>query len=143
MKKIYLIYATSTILFLAACEKEDAFYYDVRDAYVGHYTVDDYCDIGVADYQLDVYKSNDYDDIVFGFPGLFEAGMDVSGIVTGMKVIIPIQQFYISSWPEIFYEFSGSGFLEDSIFTIDYQVLTIQNGLVIDDVDCHAVMSKE
>jgi hypothetical protein len=59
-----------------------------------------------------------------------------------MKIIIPIQQFYVSSYPEIFYEFSGSGSLEGNVLTVEYRVLTIQNGLIMDDVDCSASMLK-
>lgn len=130
-----------SILFFS-CDDNEIPYYDVRDEYTGRYTVDDYCDVGVSDYELEVFKSDYDDEITFGFPGLFEAGMDVNAIVTGMKIIIPVQQFTVSSWPEIFYEFSGSGSLEDSTLTIDYQVLTVQNGLVVDDVDCRAEMFR-
>lgn len=125
-----------------SCEDNEIPYYDVRDEYTGRYAVDDYCDVGVSDYELEVFKSDYDDEITFGFPGLFEAGMDVNAIVTGMKIIIPVQQFIVSNWPEIYYEFSGSGSLEDSTLTIDYQVLTVQNGLVVDDVDCRAEMFR-
>jgi hypothetical protein len=142
MKKIYTSMLAVFALFLLSCDRDEGYSYDVRDEYVGRYVVDDYCDVGVSDYELDIYKSDYDDEITFGFPGLFEAGMDVQAIVTGMKIIIPVQQFYISSWPEIFYEFSGSGSLEDSLLIVDYQVLTVQNGLVVDDVDCRAEMFR-
>lgn len=129
-------------MILFSCDRDEIPYYDVRDEYVGRYVVDDYCDVGVSDYELDIYKSDYNDEIAFGFPGLFEAGMDVKVIVTGMKIIIPVQQFHISSWPEIFYEFSGSGSLEDSLLIVDYQVLTVQNGFIVDDVDCRAEMFR-
>ncbi|MBC8045632.1 MAG: hypothetical protein H7Y00_02445 [Fimbriimonadaceae bacterium] len=144
MKKMYYLVAlVSVSVFLISCDDDDAPYYDVRDEYAGRYGVDDYCDIGVSDYVLDIYKSDYDDEIVFGFPGLFESGMDVYAIVTGMKIIIPIQQFHVSTFPDIFYEFSGSGSLEDSVLTVEYQVLTVQNGLITDDVDCSAKMIRE
>jgi hypothetical protein len=60
-----------------------------------------------------------------------------------MKVIIPLQQFYVSTYPEIFYEFSGSGSLEDNVLKIDYTVLTVQNGLIIDENNCIATMVRQ
>lgn len=139
---MYSAFFVSVSMIFFSCEDNEIPYYDVRDEYTGRYAVDDYCDVGVSDYELEVFKSDYDDEITFGFPGLFEAGMDVNAIVTGMKIIIPVQQFIVSNWPEIYYEFSGSGSLEDSTLTIDYQVLTVQNGLVVDDVDCRAEMFR-
>lgn len=142
MKSLYNVFSAAVSMFLFSCN-DDAVYFDERDAYVGDYKVDDYCDTGISDYELTVLKSDyDHDEIYFSFPGLFEAGLEVHAIVTGMKVVVPLQQFYISSYPEIFYEFSGSGSLNDSIFTIDYQVLTVENGLIMDDIDCQAVLKR-
>lgn len=138
MKNIYTILLASAIMILASCQRDDSYYFDERDVYLGNYAVTDYCDNGVSDYSLSVIKADASDEIMFTFPGLFEAGMDVHAIVTGMKIIIPIQDFYVSSFPEIVYEFSGSGSLNDSLLRIDYQVLTIQDGLIIDDIDCSA-----
>ena len=59
-----------------------------------------------------------------------------------MKITIPIQQFLISNFPEVYYEFSGSGSLDGDTLIVDYQVLTLQNGLIFDDVDCRAVMIR-
>lgn len=142
MKKI-LLGLCFTPFFFTSCEKDEIPEYDVRDEYVGFYTVTDACDATISDYEIEVFKSTNYSDIIFGFPGLYEAGMEVAGLVTGMKVIIPIQQFYVSSFPEIFYEFSGSGSLEDTILKIDYTVLTIQNGLIIDENNCIATMVRQ
>ncbi|MEZ5012926.1 MAG: hypothetical protein R2794_01415 [Chitinophagales bacterium] len=145
MKKRYSYLLASAIVLFAACAKDDIPEYDVRDEYVGHYVVNDMCEIGTANYELDILYVDDYysDEIVFGFPGLFEAGMDVHAIVTGMKIIIPLQDFYISNYPDIFYEFSGSGSLEGNVLTINYRVLTIQNGLIMDDVSCSALLTRQ
>jgi len=141
MKKLLL--ATTVFAFgLVACDRNEIPDYDVRDEYVGMYDVTDACDAMLNDYTLEVYKGSSYDEIVFGWPGLYEAGMDVTGIVTGMKVVIPIQQFTISTYPNIFYEFSGSASLEDSILTVDYTVLTVQDGLIIDEHNCIATMER-
>ncbi len=142
MKKI-LLGLCFTPLFFSSCERDEIPEYDVRDEYVGFYTVTDACDATLSDYTLEVYKSSNYSDIMFGWPGLYEAGFEVAGIVTGMKVIIPLQQFYVSTFPEIFYEFSGSGSLEDSVLKIDYTVLIVQNGLIIDENNCIATMLQD
>lgn len=141
MKKILLALLFAPVLF-SACEKDYIPEYDVRDEYIGDYKVTDACDASINTYDISVFKANDYDDIIFGWPGLYETGMEVSGIVTGMKVIIPIQQFLVSSYPEIFYEFSGSASLEGNILTVDYTVLVVQNGLIIDENNCRATMVR-
>lgn len=142
MKKI-LLGLCLTPFFFSSCERNEIPEYDVRDEYIGFYNVTDGCDATLSEYSLDIFKSNNYSDIVFGWPGLYEAGMDVAAIVTGMKVIIPMQQFYVSTFPEIFYEFSGSGSLDGNVLTVDYTVLVVQNGLIIDENNCIAKMIRE
>jgi hypothetical protein len=139
MKKFILGLCLTPFLF-TACEKDVVPDYDVRDEYVGFYQVTDACDATLNDYAIEVFKANDFDEIVFGWPGLYEAGMEVRGIVTGMKVIIPLQQFYVSTFPDIFYEFSGSASLEGDTLIVDYTVLVVQEGLIIDENNCRATM---
>lgn len=139
MKKFILGLCLTPFLF-TACEKDVVPDYDIRDEYVGDYQVNDACDASMNDYNIAVFKANDNDEIVFGWPGLYEAGMEVHGIVTGMKVIIPIQQFLVSSFPEIYYEFSGSAALEGDTLIVDYTVLLIQDGLIFDENNCRATM---
>lgn len=141
MKNLLLGLLITPILF-TACEKNAIPDYDIRDEYVGDYQVVDACDAAFNNYDISIYKANDYDEIVFGWPGLYEVGMDVHGIVTGMKVIIPIQQFYVSNFPEIFYEFSGSAALEGDTLIVDYTVLVVQEGLIIDENNCRATMVR-
>ena len=127
---------------LMSCQ-DDTPYYDVRDEYIGDYDVADDCDAFSSDYALTVFKEGNDNEIIFGFPGLYETGYEVVALVTGMKITIPIQQFVVATWPaEVIYEFSGSGALDGDILTVDYQVLTIQNGLIYDDVDCIATMTR-
>lgn len=140
--KTLLLSGLCSILILASCDRSEIPEYDVRDEYVGQYTVSDACDAMMNDYALEIYYGGDYDEVVFGWPGLYEAGFEVAGICTGMKMIIPIQQFYVSSYPEIFYEFSGSASLEDGVLTVDYTVLVVQNGLIIDENNCIATLIR-
>ena len=143
MKKILLgLLITPFVIVFSSCE-DNIPEYDVRDEYTGWYQVTDLCDVGESAYDLEIFKFDNADEIGFGFPGLYETGFEVHAIVTGMKIIIPIQDFYVSSYPEIFYEFSGSGSLEGNILTIEYRVLTVQNGLITDDVDCSANMVRQ
>lgn len=141
MKKFILGLCITPILF-TACVKDVVPDYDVRDEYVGDYQVTDACDASFNNYDLTIFKANDYDEIVFGWPGLYETGMEVHAIVTGMKAVIPLQDFYISDFPEIFYEFSGSASLEGDTLTVDYTVLTVQEGLIIDENNCRATMIR-
>jgi len=144
MKKALLnLLVIPVIAVLPSCDKNEIPEYDVRDEYIGWYQVTDLCDVGESTYELEVFKADYDDEIGFGFPGLYETGYDVTALVTGMKIIIPIQQFYVSTVPEIFYEFSGSGSLEGNVLTIEYRVLTIQNGLIMDDVDCSASLVRQ
>ncbi len=142
MKKILPVIFIITIALLS-CEKDELDEYDVRDEYVGFYKATDSCSSFTSDYELEIFKANAYDEIVFGFPGLYETGFDVDAIVTGMKIIIPIQRFNISAVPEIFYEFTGSGSLEDSLLIVDYNIVTVQDGLIIDQNSCTAYMTKD
>lgn len=141
MKKILLLLSFAPFIITSCSKALDE--PDERDYYIGDYTVTDACDAMISDYDVSVFKSDYSDEIVFGFPGLFEAGYDVSAIVTGMKIVIPIQDFTVSTFPDIFYEFSGSGSLEDTVLTVDYMVLTIQDGLIIDQHDCVAHMVRK
>ncbi len=144
MKKILLgLMITPFVMVISSCDSNEIPEYDIRDEYVGWYHATDLCDVGTSDYELEIYKFDYDDEIGFGFPGLYETGFDVHAIVTGMKIIIPIQQFYVSSYPEIFYEFSGSGSMEGNVLSIQYRVLTIQNGLIMDDVDCGATLTRQ
>lgn len=142
MKKI-LLGLCFTPFFFTSCQKDEIPRYDVRDEYVGFYNATDACDATLSDYELEVYKSSNYDDIIFAWPGLYEAGFEVSAIVTGMKIIVPIQQFYVSTYPEIFYEFSGSGALDGNVLKVDYTVLIIQNGLIVDENNCIATLTRQ
>jgi hypothetical protein len=138
---ITAFFALATLAFVSC--KDQGPYYDVRDEYIGDYYVEDTCDAFESDYNLTIFKEGNDNEIVFGFPGLYETGYEVIALVTGMKITIPIQQFVISSFPvEVLYEFSGSGSLDGNVLTVDYQVLTIQNGLIFDDVDCTANMVR-
>ncbi|MBK9556640.1 MAG: hypothetical protein IPO47_12575 [Bacteroidetes bacterium] len=76
MKKFILGLCLTPFLF-TACEKDVVPDYDIRDEYVGDYQVNDACDASMNDYNIAVFKANDYDEIVFGWPGLYEAGMEV------------------------------------------------------------------
>ena len=128
-------------LIMASC-RDDTPYFYIRDEYIGDYVVFDTCESFEADYNLTVFKVGNDNEIIFGFPGLYETGFEVTALVTGMKITIPIQQFLISNFPEVYYEFSGSGSLDGDTLIVDYQVLTLQNGLIFDDVDCRAVMIR-
>lgn len=143
MKTLILLPAVLTAaFFLSACGNDEP-YYDVRDEYIGDYSVLDVCETFDADYALTIYKEGNDNEIVFGFPGLYETGFEVVALVTGMKITIPIQSFVISTFPvEVLYEFSGSGSLDEDTLVVDYQVLTIQNGLIFDEVDCAATMVR-
>ena len=134
-----LIVVASVLVFASSC-KDNEPYYDVRDEYIGDYDVFDDCGTFTSDYALTIFKYGNANEIIFGFPGLYEAGFEVTGLVTGMKVVIPVQQFSIA--PDLYYEFSGSGSLNDTVLTVDYQVLTIQGTLIIDDVDCIATLTR-
>lgn len=131
-----------TTFAFASCDRDEIPDYDVRDEYVGSYAVTDACDAMLNDYTLEIYYGNDYDEVIFGWPGLYEAGFEVAGIVTGMKMIIPIQQFWVSTYPDIFYEFSGTAALEDGVLTVDYTVYVIQNGLIVDENNCIATLVR-
>jgi hypothetical protein len=134
------ILISSAVLF--SCQ-DDTPYYDVRDEYIGDYDVFDQCESFDSDYSLTIYKEGNDNELIFGFPGLYETGYEVVALATGMKITIPIQQFVISTFPaEVIYEFSGSGSLEGDTLIVDYQVLTLQNGLIFDEVDCTATMVR-
>lgn len=141
MKKALPILAVLFTVALFSCKDEP--YFDIRDEYIGDYAVFDTCESFDADYNLTIFKEGNDNEIIFGFPGLYETGFEVVALVTGMKITIPIQQFVISNFPaEVLYEFSGSGSLEGDTLIVDYQVLTIQEGLIFDDVDCRAVLVR-
>ncbi len=140
MKNYLRLIPLAIIIVLGYSCHDNVPYYDVRDEYIGDYNVYDDCGAFTSDYSLTLFKYGNSNEIIFGFPGLYEAGFEVTGLVTGMKVVIPVQQFSIA--PDVFYEFSGSGSLNDTVLTMAYQVLTIQGTLIIDEVDCIAELVR-
>lgn len=140
---------SGTMLFLAlltfafqACEVDNG--PDDRDPFVDLYNVTDRCESDTIDYFIDIYKANkNGDEILIDGDGLFAIGKIVEAIVTGKKIVIPLQTFPIGSDPNLFYEFSGNGTLDGNVLTIAYKVLTVQGEIVLSDNDCIATCTKQ
>jgi hypothetical protein len=107
--------------------------------WLGTWTFTDRCSADTSEYSLIITQGSVLRKTIFleGI-GLYQTGFRLEGLVTGNRLVIPIQAFRISSAPEVFYEFSGSGVLGSAGITIDYTVVTLQDGIVFDVDNCTA-----
>lgn len=110
-----------------------------RDVFLGPWDVNDRCLNDTQDYRLDIFEDGGFgEDITLEGDGLYRIGFVVEATVTGSRFVIPIQDAIISSVPDLRYEFTGSGSIssDGQELTIDYEVLTVQEGLIIDADQC-------
>ena len=146
MKRLFrlptLSLLAATVLLLGACEiTPDG--PDPRDPFLGGYNAVDRCSADTIDYFVDIFKTNNTGETIW-LGGMFAIpNLELEAVVTGIRFVIPIQQYQIGSDPGLFYEFSGNGTLDNNEITIDYQVLTIQNGTVLSDNDCIATLTPQ
>lgn len=115
---------------------------DQRDPFVGTYAATDQCSFDTTSYEIIVEKVGTGNKIQFNGDGLYDIGYLIEALVTGSKIVIPIQQINISSAPVIYYEFTGQGALNGSELKIDYSVITVQDGLVINEDSCRTTCLK-
>lgn len=142
MSKLYMpLFLVGSILTIASC-KQGPQGPDDRDNFVGTYAVTDQCSFDTTAYSIFIEKVGNQNDIEFLGDGLYNIGFIIGGIVTGTKLVIPIQQITISTTPNIYYEFTGQGALNGNELRVDYSVLTVQDGLVINQDSCLAIMLK-
>lgn len=129
------------IIALAGCKKENL--PDIRMDYAGWYDVTDYCTNDTMAYEVFVaVPDNSSNNIFFEGAGLYNAGFYLEGLVTGMRVVIPIQRQTLSTAPEVVLEYTGNGSLEGNLLRIEYTVLTVQDGLVTNADTCIAECLK-
>ncbi len=110
-----------------------------RDVFLGPWDVTDRCLADTQNYRLDIFEDGGFgEDISLEGDGLYRIGFVVDATVTGSRFVIPVQDAIISSVPDLRYEFSGSGSIssDGQELTIDYEVLTVQDGFVIDADQC-------
>ena len=112
---------------------------DQREPWLGSWQMTDRCSADTTDYEVFISRgSNLSDKIIIEGIGLYQTGFPVEGVVTGTLLVIPIQSFQISSVPNLRYEFSGIGNIDNGEITIDYDVLTLQDGYVFAVDGCRA-----
>jgi hypothetical protein len=115
---------------------------DDRDKFLGTYAATDRCAFDTTAYTLIVEKVGSGNRIQFNGDGLYNIGYLIEAIVTGTKLVIPIQQVEISSTPHIYYEFTGQGALNGNELKLDYSVITVQDALVINQDSCQTTCLK-
>ncbi len=107
--------------------------------WLGSWSMTDRCTADTSEYPLIITQGSVLRKAIFlEGVGLYQTGFRLEGLVTGNRLVIPIQSFRISNVPEVFYEFSGSGVLGSSGLTIDYTVATVQDGIIFDVDVCTA-----
>jgi hypothetical protein len=110
-----------------------------RDVFLGPWQVTDRCLADTQSYRLDIFEDGGFgEDISLEGDGLYRIGFPITATVTGARFVIPIQDVVISSVPDLRYEFTGSGSIssDGQTLTIDYDVLTLQDGFVIAADQC-------
>lgn len=131
-----LMTAAPVILF-STCDLQQG--PDQRDPWVGAWIMTDRCSADTTEYELLITKgSNLGDEILLQGVGLYQTGFVVEGVVTGTRLVIPVQSFLISSVPNLRYEYSGTGNIDNTEITIDYDVVTLQDGYIIAVDECRA-----
>jgi len=123
------------VLFTVACKRGPKGP-DDRDQFLGTYAATDRCSFDTTSYVLIIEKVGSANEVQFEGDGLYDIGYIIKGLVTGSKLVIPIQQISISTTPPIHYEFTGQGALNGSELKLDYTVITVQDGLVINEDSC-------
>ncbi|MEX0967024.1 MAG: hypothetical protein WD077_07285 [Bacteroidia bacterium] len=136
MKLQYLLLIMALLILYSGCKKDTG--PDERDAFTGRYEVDEYCDKDSAFYHIEIVKTGSGNKVEIRGDGLYETGFVLEALITGRKLTIPIQQVEISAVPHIYFEFSGSGSLSDNYLRIDYQVFTLDEGLITSEDSCTA-----
>jgi hypothetical protein len=126
------------VLGLASCDLNSG--PDQRDPWVGSWIMTDRCSADTSEYELLITRgSNLGDNIFLDGVGLYQVGVRLEAIVTGTRLVIPVQSYQISTFPNLRYEFSGSGSIDAGTeITISYTILTLQDDVVIDIDDCLA-----
>ncbi|MBI1193611.1 MAG: hypothetical protein GC205_10620 [Bacteroidetes bacterium] len=135
---IGLLVAAVFALGLASCELNSG--PDMRDPWIGAWIMVDRCTADTSEYELLITRgSNLGDNIFLDGVGLYQVGVRLEAIVTGLRLVIPVQSYQISTFPNLRYEFSGSGSIDPgSKITISYTILTLQDDVIIDIDDCLA-----
>jgi len=134
---ILLLFSVA-LLGLASCDLNSG--PDQRDPWVGSWIMNDRCSADTSEYELLITRgSNLGDNIFLDGVGLYQVGVRLEAIVTGTRLVIPVQSYQISTFPNLRYEFSGSGSIDAGTeITISYTILTLQDDVVIDVDDCLA-----
>jgi hypothetical protein len=139
-RQLFVLLAASASVFTAC--KSGPQGPDERDAFVGTYTATDACSFDTTTYTIVIEKVGSGNKIHFSGDGLYDIGYLIEALVTGSKIVIPIQQIDISAAPVIYYEFTGQGALNNNELKVDYSVITVQDGLIISQDSCRTTMVK-
>lgn len=141
MKQTLLALSLALLTVMTAC-KSGTQGPDERDKFLGTYAATDRCSFDTTAYEIIVEKVGSGNKIQFNGDGLYDIGYIIEALVTGSKLVIPIQQINISSAPVIYYEFTGQGALDGNELVLDYSVLTVQDQVVINQDSCRTTCIK-
>lgn len=110
-------------LFLANCNRTDVTP-DERNKFTGRYDVDEanYTLETSSVYRIEVRKNDEIHDEIL-IDNFFNTGVSVAAVVTGSRIIIPIQQIS-------YYEIEGTGVLNGTELRITYYVSNSLNSVV-------------
>jgi hypothetical protein len=136
----YTLPILALLLLVSACEINQG--PKARDAFLGSWQMTDRCLADTQVYVLDIFEDSNFgDDIVLSGEGLYRIGFPIEAVVTGSRLVIPIQDLILSTIPDLRYEFTGTGSINSAgdRLTIDYDVLTLQDGYVIAVDQCIAI----
>jgi len=133
-----LLVAGIFALGLASCDINSG--PDLRDPWIGAWIMTDRCSADTSEYELLITRGSNLDDNIFlDGVGLYQVGVRLEAIVIGTRLVIPVQSYQISTFPNLRYEFSGSGSIDAGTeITISYTILTLQDDVIIDLDDCLA-----
>lgn len=112
-----------SILFVA-CEPDEQ--EDFREIFVGTYDVTEDCPNDDLSIVLQIEKVGTGDDVRIVGDFIYGLDQEFEAIISGNRITLPTQTYYVTTSPDLFYEFSGDGLLADGEIRLEYTVLRVE-----------------
>ncbi len=107
-------------LFWTACTPVE----DVREPFLGNWNVRERCDVdGAFDYLLRIDKlGSNGNEVRLNNVDFYSLPYSPTALVSGSRIDLPTQKYFVRTVPELSYEFTGTGLLQGDSLTIHYTV---------------------
>jgi CRISPR/Cas system CSM-associated protein Csm3 (group 7 of RAMP superfamily) len=95
---------------------------DLREPFLGHWNVHEVCNTGNFDYTINIRALSAASTVEIDEVSFYNLPFQPEAIISGSRIDIPTQKYYVRTNPELSYEFTGTGLLNGNTLTIDYDV---------------------